>query len=123
MANFRPSFLKLAIALLTLALAALMAADPVRRIVGSPRQLAASPPVSLRVAPQAPSQPLPRAALLDSNQANFIRPGITVKIVSASIGQDGTITARVNIADPKGLPFRPVRHSTFPTRQPPPKRR
>lgn len=84
-----------------------MAADPVRRIVGTPRQLQASSEAasaaSLRA--QAPSQKLPREAQLDPIQANFIRPGITVKIVSAGIAQDGTITARVNIADPKGLPL------------------
>jgi OmcA/MtrC family decaheme c-type cytochrome len=109
MAHFRPSFFKVAIALLTLTLAVLMAADPVRRVVGTTRQLQASPQAaaqaSPRVAAPAPSQKLPREAQLDPNQANFIRPGITVKIVSASIGQDGTITARVNIADPKGLPL------------------
>jgi OmcA/MtrC family decaheme c-type cytochrome len=46
-----------------------------------------------------------QASHLDSIQVDFIRPGIVVKIVSASIGQDGTITARVNITDPKGLPL------------------
>ena len=56
-------------------------------------------------APKPPSQPLPREAQLSLSQVNFIRPGITVKIVSASIASDRTITARVNIADPKGLPL------------------
>src|SRR5436190_16567305 len=45
----------------------------------------------------------PHAA--DQNLINFIRPGISVKVVSAAIGADGTITARVNINDPKGLPL------------------
>jgi OmcA/MtrC family decaheme c-type cytochrome len=36
---------------------------------------------------------------------SFGRPGIQVKIVSAAIAQDGTITARVTIADPKGVPL------------------
>ena len=45
----------------------------------------------------------PQAA--DQNLINFIRPGISVKIVSAAIAKDGTITARVTIADPKGLPL------------------
>jgi len=45
----------------------------------------------------------PQAA--DQNLINFIRPGITVKIASAAIAQDGTITARVTIADPKGVPL------------------
>jgi OmcA/MtrC family decaheme c-type cytochrome len=46
-----------------------------------------------------------KAAYLDQNLVNFIRPGVKVKIVSAAIAKDGTITARVNITDPKGLPL------------------
>ena len=46
-----------------------------------------------------------QAIHLDESQVNFIRPGIQVKIVSAGIAPDGTITARVNISDPKGLPL------------------
>jgi OmcA/MtrC family decaheme c-type cytochrome len=46
-----------------------------------------------------------KAAYMDQNLVNFIRPGITVKIVSAAIAKDGTITARISIADPKGLPL------------------
>src|ERR1051326_150425 len=46
-----------------------------------------------------------KAAHLDANQVNFVRPGIKVKIVSAGIAKDGTITARVTIADPQGLPL------------------
>jgi OmcA/MtrC family decaheme c-type cytochrome len=46
-----------------------------------------------------------QAARPDQNQVNFVRPGIRVKIVSASIAKDGTITARFNISDPKGLPL------------------
>jgi OmcA/MtrC family decaheme c-type cytochrome len=42
---------------------------------------------------------------LDAEQMNFIRPGIQAKIVWAAIAKDGTITARVNISDPKGLPL------------------
>src|SRR5260370_17504391 len=45
----------------------------------------------------------PHAA--DQNLINFIRPGITVKIASAAIAKDGTITARVTLTDPKGLPL------------------
>ena len=129
MAHFSSSFFKLAVTLLTLTSATLMAAEPVRRTAGNTRQLDGSPeavlrvrpPVSPQASPQAPRQAspqavrqaprpatreaLPQAALLDPFLASFIRPGITVKIVSAGIGPDGTITARVNIADPKGLPL------------------
>lgn len=47
----------------------------------------------------------PKTAQLDESQANFVRPGVAVKIVAASIAKDGTITARVKIADPKGVPL------------------
>jgi OmcA/MtrC family decaheme c-type cytochrome len=46
-----------------------------------------------------------KAAYLDQNLVNFIRPGVKVKIVSAAIAKDGTITARVNITDPAGIPL------------------
>ena len=46
-----------------------------------------------------------KAAYLDAALVNFIRPGVVVKIVSADIAQDGTISARVHIADPKGMPL------------------
>lgn len=42
---------------------------------------------------------------LQQSQVNFIRPGIVVKIVSAGIAQDGTITARLTTTDPQGLPL------------------
>ncbi len=35
----------------------------------------------------------------------FVRPGIIVKIVSAGIASDGTISARATITDPAGLPL------------------
>jgi hypothetical protein len=47
----------------------------------------------------------PRLSTLDPNIVNYIRPGVKVKIVSAAIAQDGTITARVNLTDPKGVPL------------------
>src|SRR3954468_23185477 len=47
----------------------------------------------------------PRLAGMDQNAIAYIRPGITVKVISAGIAQDGTITTRVKIADPKGIPL------------------
>src|SRR5450755_1018258 len=44
-----------------------------------------------------------KAAYLAEDLVNFIRPGVIVKIASASIAKDGTITARVTITDPKGM--------------------
>ncbi|HUJ49125.1 MAG TPA: OmcA/MtrC family decaheme c-type cytochrome [Bryobacteraceae bacterium] len=36
---------------------------------------------------------------------NFVRPGLVFKVASASIASDGTITARVLVTDPQGLPL------------------
>ena len=36
---------------------------------------------------------------------NFVRPGLTIKIVSAGIAQDGTISVDYKLTDPKGLPL------------------
>jgi OmcA/MtrC family decaheme c-type cytochrome len=46
-----------------------------------------------------------RQADLDANTISYLRPGILVKVVSAAIAQDGTITARVKVTDPKGVPL------------------
>ena len=39
---------------------------------------------------------------------NFVRPGLTLKIVSANIAQDGTISVDYKITDPNGLPLDPA---------------
>ena len=39
---------------------------------------------------------------------NFVRPGLTFKIVSANIAQDGTISVDYKVSDPKGLPLDPA---------------
>lgn len=83
MSQSRTSILAIAALLLT-PLAGLSAATPPKK-AATPGKLAASQ--------------------LDENQVNFIRPGVVVKIVSAAIAKDGTITARVTIADPKGQPL------------------
>src|SRR5262249_15518168 len=36
---------------------------------------------------------------------DFVRPGLNFNITAASIAQDGTITARILVTDPKGLPL------------------
>ena len=36
---------------------------------------------------------------------DFVRPGLVVKVLSAAIAQDGTITATVSFTDPQGLPL------------------
>jgi OmcA/MtrC family decaheme c-type cytochrome len=39
----------------------------------------------------------------DPNLINFVRPGLTMKVTSASIAADGTIKASIALTDPKGL--------------------
>lgn len=46
-----------------------------------------------------------KKASTDPNSVNYVRPGVTVKITSAAVAKDGTITARFKIADPKGVPL------------------
>ncbi|HLK50511.1 MAG TPA: OmcA/MtrC family decaheme c-type cytochrome [Bryobacteraceae bacterium] len=42
---------------------------------------------------------------LDPLVQQFIRPGLAINIVSATIGQDGTISVDYKVADPKGVPL------------------
>ena len=62
-------------------------------------------PLTAQKAPNAGYSVHEKAAYMEQNLVNFIRPGVKVKIVSAAIAKDGTITARVNITDPKGVPL------------------
>ncbi len=39
---------------------------------------------------------------------NFVRPGLTLKVVSANIAQDGTISVDYKVTDPNGLPLDPA---------------
>jgi OmcA/MtrC family decaheme c-type cytochrome len=39
---------------------------------------------------------------------NFVRPGLTLKVVSSTIAQDGTISVDYKITDPNGLPLDPA---------------
>src|SRR5260370_30694846 len=45
------------------------------------------------------------AQALSQDEINFIRPGVVVKVVSASLAKDGPSSAAVNLPDPKGLPL------------------
>jgi len=42
------------------------------------------------------------SALLSAAPTTFVRPGVVIKVMSAEIGADGTIKARVRLTDPKG---------------------
>ncbi len=46
-----------------------------------------------------------KAYYADANLVAFVRPGLQVQIVSASIAADGTIKTRFKLMDPKGLPL------------------
>jgi OmcA/MtrC family decaheme c-type cytochrome len=49
--------------------------------------------------------PRDKAYFASEATVNFVRPGLTLTIVSANIAQDGTISVDYKIADPKGLPL------------------
>jgi OmcA/MtrC family decaheme c-type cytochrome len=87
MVRFRKAFFTISILALAVHVAPLVA----QRATGGARKASSN------------GQVRPHAA--DQNLINFIRPGISVKVVSAAIASDGTITARVNLSDPKGLPL------------------
>ena len=46
-----------------------------------------------------------KAYFADPKVVNFVRPGLVIKILSANIAQDGTITTHFTIQDPQGLPL------------------
>ena len=46
-----------------------------------------------------------KATFADAKLVAFVRPGLTIKITSASIAQDGTITTTFTLTDPQGLPL------------------
>jgi OmcA/MtrC family decaheme c-type cytochrome len=46
-----------------------------------------------------------RAFYADSSTVQFVRPGLTVAVQSASIATDGTVSATYTVTDPAGLPL------------------
>lgn len=46
-----------------------------------------------------------KAYYANPSTVNFVRPGLAIKLVSANIAQDGTISVDYKISDPKGLPL------------------
>jgi hypothetical protein len=43
-----------------------------------------------------------KAFYADPNLVAFVRPGLIIKITSAAIAQDGTITTEFSLTDPQG---------------------
>ncbi|MBI4907969.1 MAG: OmcA/MtrC family decaheme c-type cytochrome [Acidobacteria bacterium] len=56
-------------------------------------------------APKSPFTPKDKAFYLSERDISYIRPGLVVKVLSASIAADGTVTARIRFADPKDVPL------------------
>jgi len=52
-----------------------------------------------------PYSPREKAFFADDQTVEFVRPGLTIAINSASIAADGTITATYTLTDPAGLPL------------------
>jgi OmcA/MtrC family decaheme c-type cytochrome len=60
---------------------------------------------SLTSAPRRPYSPHEKAFFADAVTVEFVRPGLTIKVNSAQIAADGTITAVYTVSDPGGLPL------------------
>ena len=46
-----------------------------------------------------------KAFYADATTASFVRPGLTITIVSTKIASDGTVSVDYKLADPKGAPL------------------
>jgi OmcA/MtrC family decaheme c-type cytochrome len=46
-----------------------------------------------------------KAFFADANTVSFVRPGLTITIVSAKVANDGTISVDYQLTDPKGMPL------------------
>lgn len=58
---------------------------------------------SLISAPQKPYSKHEKAFFLPDATVQFVRPGLTITVNSATIGSDGTITTTYTLTDPNGL--------------------
>ena len=56
-------------------------------------------------APKSPFNHNKKAFYLNEKDIQYIRPGLAIKVLSASIAADGTITTRVRFSDPKDAPL------------------
>lgn len=61
--------------------------------------------VALVSAPSSPFRNTDKAFYADERTVNFVRPGLQFTISGAEIAADGTVRARVKVADPRGLPL------------------
>ena len=54
---------------------------------------------------KSPFRPNEKAAFADPRTISFVRPGLAVRVDSAEISEDGTISVVFSLADPRGLPL------------------
>src|ERR1039458_7029878 len=52
--------------------------------------------------------PFDKAYYAPQATVDFVRPGLTLTVVSANIATDGTISVDYKVADPMGLPLDPA---------------
>jgi len=67
--------------------------------------LIAAVAMSLTSAPRRPYSRHEKAFYADAQTVEFVKPGLTITINSASIAADGTISTTYTLADPSGLPL------------------
>ena len=60
---------------------------------------------SLASAPNSPYSTHEKAFFADGPTVQFVRPGLVIKVNSAQIAADGTISTVYTISDPQGLPL------------------
>ena len=60
---------------------------------------------SLASAPRRPYSTHEKAFFANDQTVQFVRPGLVIKVNSAQIAADGTITAVYTVSDPQGLPL------------------
>jgi OmcA/MtrC family decaheme c-type cytochrome len=61
--------------------------------------------IAVTGAPKRPYTPREKAFYASDAVIGFVRPGLVIKISSAKIADDATITVTYSVADPKGLPL------------------
>ena len=61
--------------------------------------------VRLQSASSAVYSPREKAAYAQKDVVAFVRPGLTVRVLSAEIATDGTISTTFSITDPRGMPL------------------
>ncbi len=67
--------------------------------------IAAAVAISLSSAPRKPYSRHEKAFYADPSLVEFVSPGLTITVNSATIGADGTITVVYGLTDPNGLPL------------------